>query len=215
MRNRKSIDVLAVMVCIVAVAVIALSVWHLPPKIDSTVFAEMGRALAKEASAALQNGGRMVVICRDTETYRQPAMEIGLNAFQSEAVKAGVTVVLHPIQVDPLRAVEVPPGDFYEAIRRAKTNDVIVSFLGPPILDPDQQAKLTGAKPKIVALCTGTMAEHANLNNLARRGLLHSAIVNRQPPTPNTSETSLTFDQLYRVVRDGEFAKLHTSPREM
>jgi hypothetical protein len=39
-------------------------------------------------------------------------MEISLKEFQKQARKAGVNVTVKSIQLDPLRSVEVPPGDF-------------------------------------------------------------------------------------------------------
>ena len=207
MRNRGSIDAFAVAVCLIAIGSAAFSLWHSPPKIDSAIYKEIGRTLAQEAIRALPNGGKIIVITRDTGTYRQPAMEIALKEFRTAAEKSNASVTLHPVQLDPLRAVEVPPGDFYEAIRRAKTNDVIVSFLGPPVLEAEQEAKLKGRNPRIIALCTGTMAEQANLTDLCARGLLHAAIVNRATIAAG-GNAGLTFDQLYSVIRAGELPKL-------
>jgi len=206
MRNRRSIDALAVTVCFASLAVAAFAVWHLPPKIDSPLYAQVGKTLAQQALGLVPGGGRIVIIARDLQVYRQPGMEIALKEFRN-AVGQAAEIGTHFVQVDPLRPVEVPPGDFYEAIRRAKTNDVIVSFLGPPILEPEQQEKLTGNKRKIIALCIGNMAEQADLRDLARRGLLHAAIVNRRLTGTTNMSTSFTFDQLYQVVSDGEIGK--------
>ena len=205
MRNRKLIDALSLGVCITAATIAALSIWHLPARPDSAVAGEIGRTLAREAVAVLPKGGRVVVIARDLSAYRQPAMEISLREFQREVEKAGGNVAMRPIELDPLRPVEVPPGDFYEAIRRAKTNEVIVSFLGPPVLAPEQQEKLPAVKPKIIALCTGSLAAHTDLGTLSRSGLLHAAIVNRaKSPETKTASAALSFGQLYAVIRQGQ-----------
>lgn len=215
MRNRRSIDALAVTICVASLVVAALAVWSRPPKTDSGVYAQVGKTLAQQALAVLPAGGRIVIIARDLQVYRQPAMEIALKEFRN-AVGRTAEIDMHFVQVDPLRPVEVPPGDFYEAIRRAKTNDVIVSLLGPPILEPEQQEKLTGNKRKIVALCTGNMAEQADLGDLARRGLLHAAIVNRRlDANASKSATGLSFDQLYQVVKEGEFGKMMTAATQL
>jgi hypothetical protein len=200
-------DALAVIVCLASLVIAALAVWNLPPKTDSAVYAQVGKTLAQQALAVLPAGGRIVIITRDLQVYRQPAMEIALKEFRN-GVGRTAEIDTHFVQVDPLRPVEVPPGDFYETIRRAKTNDVIVSFLGPPILEPEQQEKLTGNKRKIVALCTGNMAEQADLGDLARRGLLHAAIVNRRVDGNTRKAGTLSFDQLYQVIREGEFGKM-------
>lgn len=215
MRNRRSIDALAVTICLGSMVVAALAVWSRPPTTDSRVYSQVGKTLAQQALAVLPGGGRIVIIARDLQVYQQPAMEIALKEFRN-AVGRTAEIDTHFVQVDPLRPVEVPPGDFYEAIRRAKTNDVIVSFLGPPILEPEQQEKLTGNKRKIVALCTGNMAEQADLGDLARRGLLHAAIVNRRlDGNISKSATALSFDQLYQVVKEGEFGKMMTAATQL
>jgi hypothetical protein len=203
MRDRRSVDVSALAVCLIASAAAAFALWYSPPKVDSALYAAMGRSLAEEAVRILPSGGKIIIITRDTTTYRQPAMEISLKEFENVAQKSGASISPHPVQLDPLRPVEVPPGDFYEAIRRSKTNDVIVSFLGPPILEPEQQAKLEGSKRRIIALCTGTMAEQANLADLSARGLLQAALVNR-----TATKAPSTFDQLYILVREGDFPNL-------
>ncbi len=205
MRNRGSIDALSLGVCITAVTIAALFIWHLPARPDSAVAGEIGRTMARETLAVLPKGGRVVVIARDLKAYRQPAMEISLKEFQREIEKAGGSVSLRPIELDPLRPVEVPPGDYYEAIRRAKTNEVIVSFLGPPVLAPEQQEKLPPQKPKIIALCTGSLAAQTDLGALSRLGLLHAAVVNRAKPAESKKMgPALSFDQLYAVIREGQ-----------
>lgn len=207
MRNRGSIDVIAAAVCIGAAAFAFFALWNRPAKFDSAIHAEIGRTMAREALAVLPKGGRIVVIARDTATYVQPAMEASLQEIQKEAAKTGATVTVKTIQLDPLRPVEVPPGDFYETIRRASSNDVILSLLGPPVLDPDQQAKLKGPKPKIIALCTGSLAAQADLAGLGRSGLLHAAVVNRAAKGTATNPTALHFDQLYTMLRSEELGK--------
>jgi hypothetical protein len=205
MRNRKSIDALALAVCLTAASVAILSIWHLPPRADAEISGEIGRTMAREALAVLPKEGRVVVIARDLNVYDQPAMEVSLKAFEQEIEKAGATIAMRPIELDPLRPVEVPPGDFYEAIRRTKSNEVIVSFLGPPVLAPEQQEKLPPVKPKIIALCTGSLAAQTDLGALSRLGLLHAAIVNRaKTAEPKRAGGTLSFDQLYAVVRDGQ-----------
>ena len=203
MRNRGSIDAMAIAVCLLAAAFAVLALWHLPPKQDSAVYRELGRTMAREAIAQSASGGRLIVLARNTATYKQPAMDIALKAFGDEAEKARRTMEIRFVDLDPLRPVEVPPGDFFETIRRAKTNDVIVSFMGPPVLEPEQEAKLK-AKPKIVALCTGSLAAHADLAGLARRGFLSAAVVNRPPEQTKTAASAVAFDQLYAISRAGE-----------
>jgi hypothetical protein len=200
MRNRKAIDALSLGVICVAIGIVAFSAWILPPGFNASVYPDVGRVLAQQALAGLPKGGEIVVIARDTQAYPQPAMEIALRALQKEASRAGATVTIKAIQLDPLRPAEVPPGDFYEAIRRAKPNQVIVSLLGPPVLEPEQRAKLGATKPKIVAFCTGSLSAQTDLPDLFQNGLLYAAIVNRQTAGRDQPATA-GFDQLYEVLR--------------
>ena len=214
MRNRKSIDAFAVLVCIASAALVALSIWHLPPAGDSQVYSEIGRRLARQALALVPPAGQISLIARDTQAYRQPAMEISVKEFSREISRAGVTVSTHLIQLDPLRPVEVPPGDFYEVIRRGKSNEVIVSFLGPPVLEPEQRAKLSAIKPKIVALCIGNMTEQIDLPDLFKRGFLHAAIINRPAAAKDgkdVSAASPSFEAIYAMVQAGDVAQMVSS----
>src|SRR5439155_6655646 len=128
-----------------------------------------------------------------------------LKTFQQEIRRAGdIKVGIQIVQLDPLRPVEVPPGDFYELIRRSTADRVIVSLLGPPVLTGEQWDALGRVKPKIIALCSGNLAETLDLRELFSAGLLHVALINRRasPVTVDTPpNSSSTFDRLYTVVK--------------
>jgi hypothetical protein len=205
MRNRKSIDALSLGVFIVAIGIVIAAFWNRPPGIDKTIPSEIGKTLARHALDVLPSGGGVIVIARDTEVYPQPAMDVTLSALQEEITRAGVTVTTKLIQLDPLRPAEVPPGDFYEAIRRAKDNKVIVSLLGPPVLEAEQRAKLNDAKPRIVGLCTGNLAEQSDLRGLLQEGLMTAALVNRPQTNAGGVAGKQTFGELYAVLQKDGF----------
>jgi hypothetical protein len=122
--------------------------------------------------------------------------------------------VAHLIQVDPLRPVAVPPGDFFELIRRSSAEHVLVSLLGPPLLTEEQRNRLGRVKPKIVAFCSGSVAENIHLRQLFDAGLLHAAIVNKPPSATaigNHQSVPDTFDQLYLAVRAANLSTLPAS----
>jgi len=210
MRNRKAIDALSLSAIFISAGIIALSVWALPPKVDSKLFSEIGIVLARQALELLPSGGEIVIIARETETYPQPAMDVSLKEVQKQARRAGVNVTVKRIQLDPLRSVEVPPGDFYEVIRRTKGNQVIVSLLGPPVLEPEQRSKLQKERPKIVALCTGNLAEQTDLGELFRGGLLHAAIIRKD----SARSSGESFDQLYAAVKSDSVESAKIAAKE-
>ena len=205
MRNRISTDIVAILTASTALAAIILSSWEFGPPVDRKLHSEIGRVLAKEALSLLRPGGQITVITRDTEAFPQPALDILLKSFQQEVRRGGkITVGTQTIQLDPLRPVEVPPGDFYELIRRSTAERIIVSFLGPPVLSKEQRGALGRVKPKIIAFCSGNLAETLDLSELFSAGLLQVALINR-PASPATGDTPpnrcSTSERLYTVVR--------------
>jgi hypothetical protein len=158
----------------------------------------------------LDKGGQLKVIARDTAAFKQPAADIQLQSFKKEIRRAGVAIAaMQLLQVDPLRPLEVPPGDFFESIRRAPSGSVIVSFMGPPLLSDEQRGELGGAKARIVAFCSGDLADHVDLRALFDQQLLHAAVVSRRSvaDAPN-SRPAESFDQLYMSVSAADLSAL-------
>lgn len=201
MRNSKTIDLVACGTAGVALAALVLSSREFRPPVDRKLHSEIGRVLAKEALSLLRPGGAITVITRDTEAFPQPALDILLKTFQHEVRRRG-EINVQTLQLDPLRPVEVPPGDFYELIRRSTAERIIVSLLGPPVLSREQRNALGHVQPKIIAFCSGNLAETLDLSELFHAGLLHVALVNRRDSRgAEEAPSSTTFDRLYTVVR--------------
>jgi hypothetical protein len=205
MRNRTSIDVTAIVVAFAAITIVGVCAVSFGPAIDRDLHASIGAALAKEAISLVGPGQQITIISRDTEAFPQPAIDILLKSFKREVTRAKVSIdAVKIIQVDPIRPVEVPSGDFLDLIRRAKPGQVIVSLLGPPLLSDEECARLKPVKPKIVAFCAGTVAESVNLPRIFDAGLLHAAVVtnpNTGVSPKNSASFPRTFDKLYRITR--------------
>ncbi len=201
MRNQKLIEGISITATLGAVLAMLLSSYHWPPRIDRPLHRAIGTALAKQALGLLGPQGQILVIARDTEAFPQPAIDVALDSFEREVRRAkSKAATIERLQVDPLRPVEVPPGDFFELIRRVPTGHVIVSLLGPPLLTADQVKRLGTTRPKIVAFCSGSVAEQLDLSRLFDAGLLHAALVSRPMAQQRSGESATppnTFDQLY------------------
>jgi hypothetical protein len=112
--------------------------------------------------------------------------------------------------VDPLRVTGVPPNEFFDLIRQAGSNDVIVSFLGPPLINDEQLSKLAGKRPRILALCSGAMPFQVDLRKMFERQLLLTAVISRTnaPAQSTASGAEAAFDQMFQVVTPANVGEL-------
>ncbi len=173
------------LVIVAACAVLFLLVEPLPPRINAGVPSAVGDVLAREALQRLKPGGRLTVITRDTAAFKHPETDILFQSFTRVIRKGGASITaVQALQVDPLRPVDVPPGDFFEWIRKSPPGSVIVSFMGPPLLTPDQMAQLNTVNPAILAFCPGSLAQRIDLRKLFAAHLLEVAVISRPMPRP-------------------------------
>ena len=212
MRNSRLAGILAGLTILAAVAAVLGSFYEGPPRFRPEPHEAVGWVMARQALAFLKPGGRITVISRDTSVFKQPALDSQLLSFQRGLEAAHVApAVVQALQVDPLRPVEVPAGDFYEYLRKASPGDVIVSFMGPPLLTEAQRGQLGEIKPKIVAFCAASLPDPAYLKVLFDQGLLHAAVVGRgNSPPPSTSPKGPQdwFDRFFLAVTAANAASL-------
>ncbi len=176
----KSFQISAIVGGLVGAAALAATFIHWPPGEDRTIPERIGREMAAEALRLRGTSGRIVVLARDTEEFPQKSVDAALASFQAELDRSGTKAeAVRRFQVDPLRMVQVPPGDFFELMRRSKAGDVLVSFMGPPLLSEQQRSTLGNIQPKVVAFCPGYLPRYINLALMAERGLLHGGVVAR------------------------------------
>lgn len=203
MKNRPVVNWLAGAVLTVALAALGLHLRGAPPPVDRRIHEAIGQALARQAVELLGPGGTVIAITRDTSSFPQPAIDVSRDAFEKELHRSKVTIqTVHAIEEDPLRAVQVPPGDFFERLRRGRPGDVIVSFLGPPLLLEEQQAELGTVQSKVVAFCPGNLPRQIDLRLLASRNLLHAAVLAR--PRSEIRPGADSFDALYTVAQTAQ-----------
>jgi len=144
--------------------------------------------------------------------FKNPASDIQLAAFYKVLSKANATVGRSQLlQLDPLRPLRVPSGDFLELIKSSSKESVIVSFMGPPLLEDSERAQLTEVKPSIVAFCSGRLAQNVDLRSLFEQGLLKAAVVTRRNPAVQSfkhRDMRQCFGQSYLLITSENLAAL-------
>ena len=200
MRDNKGINWFAGLTTIGALAFLFLCAHDFAPRVDPDPHEASGWAAARHALARLKTGGQIIVITRDTTVSENPASDLQLASFKKTLRKARVDIAaVQSLQIDPLRPVEVPAGDFFELIRRTPSGSVIVSFMGPPLLTQAQRTQLGDIKPAIVAFCPGTMPDLVDLRSLLDQHLLQVAIIVRREVTgaPPRKDLQGVFDRYF------------------
>ena len=208
----------AVAVTVLTVAALRLYTFFNPhpPAEDLRPHKALGRIMADEAIRLAGGSGRIIVIGREISEFKVPAAEAQLGAFQEAVKKAGRSApVLRLAKVDPLRTLAVPPAEFFEVIRQAKEDDVIVSFLGAALLTGAQLApiaKLGPKQPKVLAVCPQGMLGRIDLPAILGQGLVVKAAVGRSdaPAVLPPGDDRRAFDQVFKLIDQGNLADLAT-----
>ena len=212
MENTKVKRWLASLVILGSLVLLFLSLYDFPPQPDPKPHRALGKALAEHTAKLLGGGGRLIVIARDSSTFDIPAANIQMESFQQTLKRAGfAAATTRLLKVDPLRPVAVPPGDFFEIIRKASETDVIVSFLGPPTLTGEQLARLGEKRPRILAVCSGGIPNQADLKKIFGERLLQTAIISRKNPPPGSPKEGTPqawFDHFYQVITPANLGDL-------
>lgn len=202
---------------VAAAAIAAAGVWlylslcPAPPVIDARPHTGLGEALAAEALKLLEGEGRLIVITRDVESFKLPATTAQLESFLGAIKSAGKTpAAVRSIKVDPLRIVGVPPGEFFDVLRQGREKDVIVSFLGPPVLTDEQIMKLGTKHPKVIALCSGPIPARVDLKKSFEQQILHVAVVSHPdaPAQAAPGNAHSAFEQIFKVITPGNMTEL-------
>ena len=201
MRDSKAIQIIAALVTVGAVAAMVITErGGFAAGLNAAPHRAAGAELARQTLSLLKPGGQIMVITRDTTAFQNPASDFLLEGFQRELRRAHASVSdIQRLQVDPLRLIEVPSGDFQNWIHHATAGDVIVSFMGPPLLTPEQRRQLGEIQPAIVAFCPGGWPDWVDFRPLFVQGLLRTAIVSRCDQHSATVH-SQKFDQNFTVV---------------
>lgn len=212
MKNDKSKNVVAALILVVAWGFLAVPLIGFSPAINRKPHQALGQVLAEEAGKLLGVGGKVTVITRDTTTFKNPAIDAQLDGFKETLKRDRITLAATIVtRLNPISLVSAPEGDFFNAMKKQTDADVIVSFMGPPVLNEAQVAKLGERRPKVIALCSGTMPLRVNLKRLFDQKLLHAAVLSRDhalagPPLSDAPRD--WFDRLYQLVTPASLAEV-------
>jgi len=216
MGNKKIVSATSAVVLLAALGSLYLTIIGLPPRVDARPHEALGEAMAREALQQRGPAGRILLIRRDTALYPNPAADAQIRAFHRALRAAGTNVAATTvIKIDPLRVVSVPSAEFHALLEKAAESDVVVSFLGPPVLTPGQLAKLGAKRPKVVALCIGEMPRQADLKRRFDEKLVQSIILSRRDVSsapPLTDALQAWFDHFFVVATEANAAELLSVP---
>ena len=208
----KAVGVVAALTALGAWSCLYFSLYGLPPRLDARPQEALGEVVARETLKLLSPGGHIILVTRDTVTFENPAVDAQIKSFQRTLARGGAQVTAtNLIKLDPLRLATVPAGDFFQILKKASEADVIVSFLGPPALSPEQRAKLDEKKPKVIAVCTGGIPGQMNLKRIFEENLLQVAVISRANATaraPASDNAQAWFDHLYALVTPTNLSEL-------
>jgi hypothetical protein len=210
--DRNLRGIVAGVVVLAAWAVVFFSVCPMSPHFDNGPHRALGQVLGEETLKLRDSTSRLIVITRDTAEFEAPAITAQLDGFQRTLRKGSAKITTtHLLKVDPLRVVGVAPGDFFELLRKSADNDVIVSFLGPPSLSDDQIARLGTGRPRVLAVCSGSMPQQIDLRKIFSQKLLHLAVISRPDATRAASGSGTAqggFDRVFKLITPANLADL-------
>jgi hypothetical protein len=215
MRDNKAIGTMAALVALGSSgALVFVLSGGFGPRLDPVPHQAAGRVLAQQTLSLLKPGGLVTIITRDTTTFQNPATDVLLASLRKQLTKAGVKIdSIQALEVDPLRPVAVPAGDFFQWIKNSTKGSVIVSLMGPPMLNEAQLVQLGEVKPAIVAFCSGPARDQVDLRSLFSRGLLHAAVVSRRDVAAQNGSLNeqQAFERQFIAVTPSNLAALSTA----
>jgi hypothetical protein len=195
----------------VAAALLVFRYYRPAPQIDPLPHLGIGEALA-ERVVRLNGSGRITLITPDISMGKFPGTRIQLKAFHAAMQQANLSVsATNIVKLDPNRVLRMPPGDFADILRKLTDADVVVSLLGPPVLNAEQRARVGDRRPKIVAVCSGDMPKQVNLKALFADGFLHAAIVSRPSPAltlPGSDKPADWFNHFFLWITPQNLTEL-------
>src|SRR5258706_442442 len=201
---------LAVLVTLTSVLILHFFLQGFGPRIDTRAHEALGQMLAQEAIKLRGSGGRIAVLARDGAVHKNPCVDAQYAAFQRTLKRSGASIAsVKFFRLNPIRLVAVPPNDFFQIIQKSTPNDVIVSFIGPPVLSDEQIGGLGEQRAQIIAVCSGWTPRQVNLRRIFEQGLLSTAIISRPDASAlAAANAEETFKQNFALVTAANISEL-------
>jgi hypothetical protein len=179
------------------------------PTSETAAHEALGETLAQEALKVRGSGGRITVIARDTSLQKNPFADAQLKSFQRTIRKARATNSNVLVKLNPIRLTAVPPGDFFDLIKKRSEEDVIVSLIGPPGLSDKQVSLLGDKRPKILAVCSGWTPRQVDLRRIFEQGLLTTAVISRDESGKGAAGgSSESFNKSFALITPSNVSDL-------
>jgi len=202
--KRPLIALIAILVIAASVISIYLTQRRPTPKINLKPFEAVGEVTAEEAVKLLGGHGRVLVLAYDAQV---PAMMAPVEYFQNSLKQqSGISIVaIEKIKMNPMEAygpemMGLSADKFFDMVNRHSDADLIVSFVGAPYFQPKDWNRLTGQRPKMIAVSTFGL----QVKQLLQRQIVQVAIVPRFTPPEHPEKEPTTrrewFDKFYMVV---------------
>jgi hypothetical protein len=174
----------------------------------------LAAVLAEEAIQAAGTNKQIAVISHDDawgppssveQTFKAAVQREGFSAFTAKSAYLGNSM--------GRGGVGLQPDDFFEAMQKAAGAGAIVSFAGPPLLKPDDAARLPPSHPPILIVATATLgdqhgvpAKRERLASLLKAKIIQAAIINggsdfTAPRSGKTDATHELFARCYAILR--------------
>lgn len=176
-----------------ALAAVSLLLWRWQgssPSLPTVNIQALGVGLADATAHLLTNKGRIVVVAFAPDQAGGDAVRKQLAAFRDTLQQQSSIEIVAVKSASPPSAADTNPDLetafdarlFAEILRTYHPLDAIVSFVGPPALEPDDFAKLAQPRPRLVVASNFTFV--GRLKELVALNLVQVGVLLREDPVP-------------------------------
>ncbi len=173
------------------------------PRSDARLYEAVGAVMAEETAHLLGNKGKVVLITPDTGAQPSPVHASFLRGFERN-LKTRSSVRLDGKELVTPTEVGCPATAFLAVLKKHPTADAVVSFIGPPVLRPDDVKLLPPRRPKLLVLG----GDRELTRSLMSQQLLELSLVPRQGSRDSGNwHHSVTqreeVERIYQIITPG------------